>query len=580
MNRTLPLSALAVSFLLAHTAQAATNAGAELRRLQDETRENLRMQPTPRQDAQPGWNSPSKQAAASSQSRLYVQGYTLIGVTRFSDAQLIEVLKPYSGRELDTEQLHQAADALMQHYRNSGYFAAKVFIPPQQVQDGLITLDVYEGHLETGGLEVENKGQRIDSQIVSEMLADRLSPEKPLHRQDMERVLLLVEDLPGVTVNSTLYPGQEVGTARLRTEVSDEPLLSGNIDFDNYGSEHSGRERLGTTLYLNSPSQTGDQLVTRLVTSGRDSNYAYLTYLAPVSASGTRLGASLDYYDYKTDNIDNLGDAEGYASDLRLYLTHPLIRARHSNLNLRSELSHLRLVDDNDLEFNAIRHVDSLTLGLEGDEDHDWLANGLTLYGLSLTAGQVDLRGNDNFSQYDRSGPGTDGGFFRTNLYLQRLQHLSGPWSLYARFGGQWASGNLDASQKYYLGGPTSLAGYPPGEVGGDSAVELHTELRYDFTQPVLNGQLQAEVFYQKAWLKNHEDPWNNWQGNNPDLHNEVTLDGVGIGLTQTWQQQWLLRGLIGWQMTDSPVEDPVTHENTDGIDGDYRAWVQLVRYF
>lgn len=204
MNRTLPLSALAVSFLLAHTAHAATNAGAELRRLQDETRENLRMQPTPRQDAQPSWNSPSKQAAASSQSRLYVQGYTLIGVTRFSDTQLIEVLKPYSGRELDTEQLHQAADALMQHYRNSGYFAAKVFIPPQQVQDGLITLDVYEGHLETGGLEVENKGQRIDSQIISDMLADRLSPEKPLHRQDMERVLLLVEDLPGVTVNSTL----------------------------------------------------------------------------------------------------------------------------------------------------------------------------------------------------------------------------------------------------------------------------------------------------------------------------------------------------------------------------------------
>ena len=110
--------------------------------------------------------------------------------------------------------------------------------------------------------------------------------------------------------------------------------------------------------------------------------------------------------------------------------------------------------------------------------------------------------------------------------------------------------------------------------------MELHTELRYDFAQPVLNGQLQAEVFYQKAWLKNHEDPWNNWQGNNPDLHNEVTLDGMGIGLTQTWQQQWLLRGLVGWQMTDSPVEDPVTHANTDGIDGDYRAWVQLVRYF
>lgn len=580
MPKSIPLTLLAVTLLLAHSVKAASNAGAELRRLQDETRENLRNQPRLQQGQQGSWSSPSEQAAKASQSRLHVQGYKLVGVTRFSDEELAEVLKPYSGRELDTEQLHQAADALMQYYRAAGYFVAKVFVPPQNLYDGLITLDVYEGQLQAGGLEVKNSGQRINSQLVSDMLADRLSPDKPLQRQDMERVLLLVEDLPGVAGNATLYPGQEVGKARLRTEISDEPLLSGNIDVDNYGSEHSGRERLGTTLYLNSPSQTGDQLVTRLVTSGSDSNYAYLTYLAPVSASGTRLGASLDYYQYQTDNIDNLGDAQGYASDLRLYLTHPLVRSRHSNLNLRSDYSHLRLVDDNDLNFDAIRHVDSLTLGIEGDEDHDWLANGLTLYGFSLTAGALDMRGNYNFRQYDRSGPGSDGGFVRSNVYLQRLQHLSGPWSIYGKLGGQWASGNLDASQKYYLGGPTSVAGYPLGEVGGDSAVELHAELRYDVARPVLNGQLQAELFYQKAWLKTHEDPWSNWQGSNPDLHNEFTLDGAGIGLTQTWQQQWLLRGLIGWQMTDSPVEDPVTHENTDGIDGNYRAWVQLIRYF
>jgi len=217
MPKSISLTLLAASLLLTHPVKAASNAGAELRRLQDETRENLRNQPRIEQNQQGSWSSPSEQAAGASQSRLYVQGYTLIGVTRFSDEELVKVLKPYSGRELDTEQIHQAADALMRYYRDAGYFAAKVFIPPQHLYDGLITLDVYEGQLEAGGLEVENSGQRINSQLVSDMLADRLSPDKPLHRQDMERVLLLVEDLPGVTVNSTLYPGQEVGKARLRT---------------------------------------------------------------------------------------------------------------------------------------------------------------------------------------------------------------------------------------------------------------------------------------------------------------------------------------------------------------------------
>ena len=575
----IPLLAAGIT-LLTPIVHAAPNAGAGLRQLQDETQQRLRQSPTTETSSEVQTLSPSQAAAAFSDSQIMVEGFSIAGVSLFSEAELREVLSPFSGQVLNTEQIHQAADALMRHYRDAGYFAATVFIPPQTIQGGVISLDVFEGHLETGGLEVDNQGERIDSTLVQGMLEAELKSDKPLHRADMERVLLLIEDLPGVRSNATLYPGTAVGTARLRSNISDEPLFSGNIDADNYGSEHSGRERVGTTLYLNSPSRSGDQLVTRLVSSGSDSNYAYLNYLRPISATGTRLGASLDYYDYQTDNIDNLGDADGYASDLSLYLTHPLIRARHSNLNVRGTFNHARIVDNNDLDFNAIRELDSLTLGLEGDEDHDWLANGLSLYGLSLTAGTADLRGNENARSYNRNGPDADGDFQRINFYLQRLQHLSGQWSLYGNLNGQLAAGNLDTSQKYYFGGPTSMAGYPPGEVGGDSAVAMHLELRYDFAQPILDGSLQAELFYQKGWLKQHQDTWTGWQAGNPDLDNEVTLDATGIGLTQTWQNQWLVRGLIGWQTADSPVVDPITGENTDGIDDDYRVWMQVVHYF
>jgi hemolysin activation/secretion protein len=580
-NKTLWILSFAAGMaLLTSSVHAATNAGAQLRRYQDETQQQLRQSPTTSAPQETSVFSPSQAAAASSDSLIMVQGLSLTGVSLFSNEQLRDLLAPFNGKQLNTAQIHQVADALMQYYRAAGYFTAKVFIPPQTINDGIISLDVYEGYLEKDGLEVDNQGERIDSQVIQDMLNAELNSDTPLHRNEMERVLLLIEDLPGVRSSATLYPGKAVGTARLRNNISDEPLFSGNIDADNFGSEHSGRERLGTTLYLNSPTQSGDQLVTRLVTSGSDSNYAYLTYLRPISATGTRLGASVDYYDYSTDNIDNLGDADGYASDLSLYLTHPLIRARHSNLNFRGTFNHARIVDNNDLDFNAIREVDSLTLGLEGDEDHDWLANGLTLYGLSLTGGNADLRGNQNARAFNRSGPDADGDFYRLNAYLQRLQHLTGQWALYGNLSGQLASGNLDTSQKYYLGGPTSMAGYPPGEVGGDSAVEMHLELRYDFAQPMLNGALQAEVFYQKGWLKQHQDPWSGWQGNNSGLDNEVTLDAIGVGFTQTLQDQWLVRGLIGWQTSDSPVRDPITRENTDGIDDDYRVWMQVVHYF
>ena len=45
MPKSISLTLLAASLLLTHPVKAASNAGAELRRLQDETRENLRNQP-------------------------------------------------------------------------------------------------------------------------------------------------------------------------------------------------------------------------------------------------------------------------------------------------------------------------------------------------------------------------------------------------------------------------------------------------------------------------------------------------------------------------------------------------------
>lgn len=184
--------------------------------------------------------------------------------------------------------------------------------------------------------------------------------------------------------------------------MSDEPLLSGNIDVDNFNSRQLGQERLGTTLYLNSPTGVGDQLVTRLVTSGSRSNYAYLTYLRPVSSYGTRVGASIDYFNYDADALYNLGRIDGYASDARLYLTHPLIRSRYTNLNLRTDYSHFRVDDRRDFsgtQFAADRSLNLFSISLSGDETHDWLANGITLFDATVTAGNLDINGDALYQQ-------------------------------------------------------------------------------------------------------------------------------------------------------------------------------------
>jgi len=570
---------------------AAIDAGSQLRRFQDETQRRIqesRPSAAPLSELPP---SPSKAAAGASDMQVHVAGFAVHGVTQFSEAEITAVLKSYTGRQLSTAEIHEAANALMRHYRNAGYMLAKVFVPPQTFHE-TVRLDVEEGYLQPKGIEVVNKGRRVRTDVVQDILDSHLYSDRPLKRNDLERALLIADDLPGTRIGSVIYPGTEVGTARLRSVMSDEPLLSGNIDIDNFNNRQLGQERLGATLYLNSPGGVGDQVVTRLVTSGARSNYAYLTYLRPVGSSGARVGASVDYYNYDATALYDGGDINGWASDLRLYATYPLIRSRYTNLNLRTDFSHYRIVDRNPNNPAYVppssnpfadeeRRINMVQISLSGDETHDALPNGTTLFEATVTGGNLDITGNANYQAFDASGtpffssgPQTDGSFARFNYRLQRLQHLWGPWSAYASLTGQFASGNLDPSQRFYLGGPTSLAGYPIAEASGDQGNEIHLELRRDFAAP-WGGNLQTGLFYEQGWLKRFKDPWYAL-----DTDNNITLKTVGLQLTQTIESKWVIRGLVGWQVgSQSPIEK-LTGNNSDGRDQGYRAWFQIIRYF
>jgi hemolysin activation/secretion protein len=574
----LPLLA-ASCWVAAGPVWAAPDAGSQIRRYHEETRERLAPKPAAGGDRPAVAPGPAKEAAQASTVDMHVSNLVVHGVTRFTQQEVEAALTPFSGRRLDTASLHAAADALNKLYRQQGYFVAKVFVMPQTVVGGVVHLEVFEGLLESGGIEVVNPGTRINSPVIQAILERHLVTGEPIHRRAFERALLLAEDLPGVHTSSVLYPGQHVGTARLRLTVQDTPVFAGNVDADNFGNEATGRERLGTTLYLNSPTRRGEQWAVRLVTSGERSNYAYLNYLHPVSASGTRVGVSVDYFRYRSDFINGLGLSKGEATDARVYLTHPLIRSRHGNLHLRADLSALALHDRNSLGVNGKRRAQVAALSLAGDDDHEVLGSGLTEFETSLAVGRLDVVGNDLYRNLDSSTAQTDRSFTRLNAHVSRLQHLGSTWSIYGKLRGQVANANLDSSQKIYLGGATSNAGYPLGEVGGDQGIEAHLALRKEFLAP-WGGSAQAGIFYEQGWTQIHKNPWLGWQGSNGTLPNHVTLKSVGLSLSQTWPNAWVLRGRVGYQLGDNPLRDPATGKASDGRGGKARAWIQVVRYF
>jgi len=511
--------------------------------------------------------------------KIYVKGFHIEGNKHLTEAQLHDAMASFIHQDLSAAQLQSTADSLAKYYRDKGYFMAKVYLPPHSVHNGIITLHVYEGYLEKDGIDLANSGERVKSEIIMKLLNSTLKPGIML-TEDYERATLLVDDFPGINGKVTIYPGVEVGTARFNMETKDEEVFSGNVDIDNYGDYYTGENRLGTTLYFNSPTKNGEEIVVRLVTTGKYSNFGYLDVAVPVFDYDTRVGVSLDYLDYKLDHQVFDVDAKGYAWDMRAYIKHPFIRTRHLNVIGEVSYIHTEMTDKSDVTETLERSLDKVLFKISGDHDDDFLANGTTYFSASLKMGNLDIGNNPAYKAFDAIAGNTQGDFTKGNIEISRLQHLVGDLSTFVSFEGQMASKNLDTSEELYLGGPYSISGYPIGELTADEGVLFHVDLRYDLYDMPWKGDLQLSTFYSYGWSKRHKDQWDGWNDNTGIVDNEVTLQSVGIGLSQTWADTAVVRAMLGQQIGNKESAYPLVDENYDHSDDDYRFWLNVIYYF
>ncbi len=73
----------------------------------------------------------------------------------------------------------------------------------------------------------------------------------------LERRLLLLSDLPGTRVRSTIAPGTAVGTSDLQVDIDRSRSVTGSIEAGNGGNRYTGYYRAGSSLNLNNPLGIG-----------------------------------------------------------------------------------------------------------------------------------------------------------------------------------------------------------------------------------------------------------------------------------------------------------------------------------
>jgi len=170
---------------------------------------------------------------------------------------------------------------LSNFYRQQGFPFSRVVVPQQDVTSGTLKLLVIEARF--GQVLIDNNGRARTALL--EDIAQPLRGGEVIMRDTLDRVLLLMTDLPTANVVATVRPGAQVGTSDLQISHNTGPLFAARVGIDNSGNRFIERARASASLLLQNPTGQGDQANLDLLTSGEGMNYVRASYELMVGAN-------------------------------------------------------------------------------------------------------------------------------------------------------------------------------------------------------------------------------------------------------------------------------------------------------
>lgn len=493
--------------------------------------------------------------------RIRVDALRITGATLFTEAELVAATGFTPGSALTLPELRNAAAEITRFYNSRGYVLAQAYLPPQDVVGGTVTLAVVEGRY--GAIDLRNQSGVSDA-VVGRLL-NGLTPGVPVAIAPLERSLLLLSDVPGVVVHSTLSPGAAVGSSDLTVDLTRGRRISGSLEADNAGNRYTGAYRFGGSVNFHNPTGMGDLLSLRLLASTEGLAYGRAAWQAPLGEA--TVGVAWTHMQYDLGREFSALEAGGTADILSVFASYPLIRSRTANLYALASFDAKFLSDEIGLVSQVSdKEIRAVTFGLRGDSRDGFGGGGWNAGSLSWTSGDLDIE--DPFERAaDAMTARSHGGFNKLQYAVSRLQTVSGPLSVYGSLRGQVATSNLDASEKMELGGAYAVRAYPEGEAYGDEGYVATVEARLalDEWTGSLPGRFQLIGFVDAGEVDFAHDPW--FPG-----PNHARRSGFGAGVVWSGPDDLFVRATYAHRLGAQAV--------TSGPDDSGRAWFQIVKLF
>ncbi len=431
--------------------------------------------------------------------RFDIDRFEIVGNTLLGSDEIEAVLRPYTGAQREFSDIQGAMEALRHRYRSKGYSVVWVLAPEQDLDRGVVTLQVIEARV--GEVTIAGNQFFDDVNIRSSLrsLREGVAPRAA----DISAEVQLANENPAKQVDVVLRPGEVGSQVDATIDVIDLSPAKAFVTIDNTGNPQTGdfrlgvgvqhanlfnRDHVGTLSYVTSPEEPS-----------RVSLYSG-SYRLPLYDLGDSIDVIAAYSDVST------GIAETVAGPLTFTGRGKIFSLRYNQLLRRHGVYSHRIVYG--LDYRAFDNV--CALGDFGEAGCGPAAVDVSIRPFSVAySGRWERPGDisDFYIALSKNIPGVDSGdasdfnaarpspvggagapanYTVVRLGASTVNALSNNWQTRVAVNAQYTPDALIFGEQFGITGATSVRGFREREVVRDVGVFANFEL---YT-PNLTGRL------------------------------------------------------------------------------------------
>ena len=372
--------------------------------------------------------------------------------------ELQAVTDAYIGRQITAKDLLEMTDKITALYREKGYMTCGAVLN-RRIHDGVAKVRLVEGRTEN--VSVSGNRSTRENYITGRL---GLKPGEIANIAKLNKDLRWFHGTNDIQLRVVIKPGVAEGTTDYEIIAFEPQNQTVTLYLDNDGYDNSGRWRQGIFYAMRSLSGYRDALRGSFIRSQGTKAWT-MGYSIPLSQRGMRLDLNYSGNRTKITNgeLKNLG-VRGKAQSFSLNWRVPFYITAHSRHE--TGLQYIYQTSKTDWGYGSVSWTDDKINRVIPYVSFTHYGNSSVFYHKHsfVFAKRRDIDGNSDSAN-----------LYRLSSFWQKRYGGGQFWQ--ARLEGQWSSEDyLASSDRFFIGGVTSVRGYEEGFIGGPKGMTANLE--------------------------------------------------------------------------------------------------------